>query len=204
MSVSTVKERPILFSGEMVKAILAGRKTQTRRIVKPQPEMNERAKVTKAALIDPSNMDRLFDADIRLNMKDECPYGNVGDRLWVRETWAESCEPENHKDAKDGFTYRADWDRFDDAELRDFKWRPSIFMPRSASRITLEITEIRVQRLEEISESDAEAEGPARANAGDFGMEKWSSAFRNLWLTINGHGSFDSRWVWALSFKVIV
>lgn len=86
------------------------------------------------------------------------------------------------------------------------KWKPSIHMPRWASRINLEITDIRVERLQEINEEDAKHEGVKRINAGDFGMETWSSAFRNLWDSINskrGYGWDTNPWVWVIEFKRI-
>jgi len=145
-----VSERPILFSGEMVRAILDGRKTQTRRIVRGHPHT-----------VKPLNIG--------------CPYGVPGDRLWVKETFALSrFDPESHEDEDtkdpsqwDGVVYRADgehgsWEHYDGKGGRariSAPWRPSIYMPRWASRITLEVTSVRAERVQDISEQDAQAEG---------------------------------------------
>jgi hypothetical protein len=173
----TTKERPILFSGPMVRAILDGRKTQTRRIVKGQP----------ALWLNDSVMGQFISTDDHLISM--CPYGKPGDRLWVRETFA-VC-------ADSSIFYRSDggpspWD--------GIKWKPSIHMPRAASRITLEIVSVRAELLHEITESDAIAEGcqcdgvPASlTNRGAFGK---------LWLSINGPGSWDvNPWVWVVEFR---
>jgi hypothetical protein len=183
-----MKARPILMSAPMIRALLDGRKTQTRRIVKER--YIEFLRPTSSD--DPSRMK-------------PCPYGQPGDLLWVRETWSPSVEPENHVHARLGFTYRADWDHFDDMELRDFRWKPSLHMPRIASRLTLEITGVRIERLKDINEEDAIAEG-----CDDSYLVKnkcqppHSRAYRYLWEDINGHGSWDANpWVWCLSFSVI-
>jgi len=130
-------ERPILFSGPMIRAILAGRKTQTRRV----------AKLTGAGRVKEAGSHRnwhLADPDA----VKACPYGTPGDRLWVRETFCDTgCQRA---------VYRAD------TAVENWKyriWRPSIYMPRWASRITLEITDVRLERLQDISEADAAAEG---------------------------------------------
>jgi len=171
-----MRERPILFKGPMVRAILDGTKTQTRRVVKfsSWPE-------------DPGK---------------RCPYGDVGDRLWVRETF----RPET-----DGETaYRAD---FQGWEADGTDWKPSIFMPRGSSRIELEVTEIRALRLQDISEEDAAAEGAMTwwnglSQEEQFGMYDGGrgpiAAFRMLWDSINakrGVGWDTNPWVWAVSFR---
>jgi uncharacterized protein YhfF len=176
-----MKERPILFSGEMVRAILDGRKTQTRRVIKPQPES-----VRKSVF---------FESGIETNHGYEIksPYGQPGDPLWVREAFIYDTN---------GIYYRADNDFHCAKELGG--WRPSIHMPRKASRITLEITDIRVEQVQDISEEDAQQEGARRMNAGDFGMETWRSAFRNLWGSINtkrGYSWDSNPWVWVIGFK---
>lgn len=154
-----MKERPILFSGAMVRAILEGKKTQTRRVVKPQPKLfNGRAGTE--------------DCGWPINEKGvliECPYGTVGDRLWVRETWYEPLTNYNYTgDLKDHgspsdpcYGYRADAKFLCGKEINDcgISWKPSIYMPRKACRITLEIEGIRVERLQDISEYSAKAEG---------------------------------------------
>lgn len=170
-----IKERPILFSGEMVRAILDGRKTQTRRVVKGialdwlAPDM-----FTPRFVASPEN--------------DLCQYGKVGDRLWVRETF----QPYG-----DGYAYRAT-----PAIPENHNWKPSIFMPRAASRITLEITNVRVERLNEISDKDAEAEGvEAWSNSGN--SPAWK--FQCLWDRINGkkYPWSSNPWVWVIEFRKI-
>lgn len=211
-----VKERPILFSGPMVRAILEGRKTQTRRIIKHQDLIE----------FDELNGEFIF-AHARHcpNYCDyacgglACPYGRVGERLWVRETWAivpaVSDDGSKHKAKGDGTgaTWRADWN----GNPSGFQWKPSIHMPRWASRITLEITGIRVERLNDISESDATAEGihNFRCDLGLFGYDpkgtpgpmvggSATEAFALLLELINGPESWAlNPWVWVIEFKRI-
>lgn len=156
-----MRERPILFSGEMVRAILKGRKTQTRRIVKVQPENVVQDSFGR------------FGTDNGYSFTGyiECPYGRPGDRLWVRETWADVTRAFQSYDCEDiqNVAFRADGsvyvaggaylEKLGDSGIFVKKWKPSIFLPRYASRITLEITSIRVERLQAISEADAMAEG---------------------------------------------
>ena len=199
-----MKERPILFSSPMVRAILEGRKTQTRRTVKPQP-----------VKLSGPNLDGLWsDTVLPVVRYFACPYGVPGDRLWVRETWCawDTTEEDIECDEVEGnvaslvergigryhVTYRADPNRYAN------KWRPSIFMPRWASRITLEIEAVRVERLQEISEDDALKEGVSTmVRIG--GVEFESTArleFGKLWESINGPGSWDANpWVWVIQFR---
>ena len=165
-------ERPILFRGEMVRAILEGRKTMTRRVVNKDISNQFDIDVdnTVAAYINQLTGDSCNPVEI-------CPYGNIGDKLWVRETWGVGSRPDPNEGWVDGLEYKADelfledprgsiqlWEAHtpEGIELAEYEseaWRPSIFMPRWASRITLEITGIRVERLQEITECDAEKEG---------------------------------------------
>jgi len=200
-------ERPILFSGAMVRAILAGEKTQTRRVVKPQPYNDPAVKV---------RMHRgtaLFGALADAAVGDEwkCPYGQPGDRLWVRETWAPNDGSEG------GYLYRADHSGASGFHTVDLKtgvwthsvsrWRPSIHMPRAVSRITLEITGVRVERLQAISEDDARAEGVevwAQGTMSPEGQRNYSAIgkFERLWSSINGNDSWQADpWVWVVEFK---
>lgn len=185
-------ERPILFSGAMVRAILDGKKTQTRRVVKPQPPADW--------VPSPWPYDGAAWSDRR------CPYGAPGDRLWVRETWAPISPDEERRPIREcRIEYRADtsaarpggWDEdTDDPEAA--RWRPSIHMPRWASRLTLEVTGVRVERVQDISEDDARAEGvyPYADNPRRF--------FQELWNSINGargYGWNSNPWVWVVEFR---
>lgn len=164
-----MKERPILFSAPMVSAILDGRKTQTRRIVRiPEIVRSEGLDngLTTIEWLDKHESGPGFYAWMT-EYPDEgsasvkCPYGIPGDRLWVRETWGYVGGSEYlYQQRSQDLGFRADWNALD--PIPGGKWRPSIHMPRWASRLTLEITEIRVQRLQEISEEDAKAEGITR------------------------------------------
>ena len=237
-----MKERPILFSAPMVRAILDGRKTQTRRVVKPQPP-------SIACIVDPYNHDfNAFTAwtdDYKMILSDggavvgnqgpsrahwSCPYGVPGDRLWVRETWSLACDLDGEPFEPERVYYRADPDSGHIEGVGERKdgstrspWRPSIHMRRSWSRITLEVTDVRVERLQDISDDDAQAEGARRFDdiptshpypgheprwscgdplSTDDCMHSPKYAFANLWDRINGLGAWDANpWVWAIAFK---
>ena len=174
----------------MVRAILEGRKTQTRRIVKPQPTY----RIIEAQAGVTIGMDKSKDGALwyDANGKDPgrevaCPHGQPGDRLWVRETWG-PCDG--------GACYRAS--ERPTVVPDGGKWKPSIFMPRQASRITLEIVSVRVERLQDISPDDCRAEGMPREN-NDIGVRY---GYGQLWNSINGKGSWDlNPWVWVIQFK---
>jgi hypothetical protein len=198
-----MKERPILMSAPMVRALLEGRKTQTRRVLKPHPEWVKDGVMfwkNKAAMIH----------------MHACPYGQLGDRLWVRETGWERPErtPKMMREGADtweAYYYDADgWSAQDHADFKawGFKRRPSIHMPRWASRILLELTDIRVERLQDISEEDAKAEGVSFGNITDQATGEIDcdaiEAYETLWESINGPGSWDKNpWVWVISFKKV-
>lgn len=212
-----MKERPILFSGSMVRALLANTKTQTRRIMKPQPSQSFLPDAAPCnysrVLIDRKTGEQYPDPLVRFGVSDEnedypCKFGRPGDRLYVKETFAPCSERENHAHAKAGYTYRADWLFEDEQSARDFHWKPSIFCTRAASRITLEITDVRAERLNAISEEDARAEGgPAILGYIDEQKRKhgWMSYrewYQSLWESINGPGSWEANpWVWVVSFR---
>ena len=177
---STMKERPILFSAPMVRAILDGSKTQTRRVAKEFNGM--------------PNLDGILR---RYPHQNGCPHGTPGDRLWVRETWAHERDGTGCPDDT-GILYRATDPGWDDEET-GLRWRPSIHMPRWASRILLEITDVRAQRLQEIGDEDARAEGYTPQSP-DFPVG-W---FQGLWDTIHGSGAWHANpWVWAITFRRI-
>lgn len=192
-----VKERPILFSGAMVRAILEGRKTQTRRIIKLpswSTQSWEDFEVYENNSVEAICASTGCSADIL------CPYGKKGDRLWVRETWNQ---------CPDGsFGYKAT-DLADSESERCFqelglKWKPSIHMPRKASRINLIIKNIRVEKLQEISKEDAIAEGVPPFNWDDGKSLRPITAFRTLWDSINSDRgySWDSNpFVWVVEFE---
>ena len=201
-----MKERPIIFSAPMVNAILEGRKTMTRRVVKPQPDHPQFGKRHMLAT-DDEGVD-LYLHSSTLHRAIRCPYGTPGDRLWVRESGWERPE-RTAKMMREGadtwprFAYVADgWSEDDHADFKrwGFKRRPSIHMPRWASRITLEITAVRVERLNDISESDALAEGAIVP--GWPGAECAVDAFHEIWSTINGPSAWSANpWVWVVVFQ---
>lgn len=209
------KERPILFSGAMVRAILDGRKTQTRRVVKPQPPAETRDVITYHHP-DPRTHYWAFDGGSLLNWTAPCPYGEIGDRLYVRETWQHSNHPFGPYDPDCLIFYRADYlddplgpdlERSPDGFRR--QWRPSIHMPRSACRLVLEVTGVRIERLNDCSQADAIAEGAPPSHRSidavsrQFGYEDFSrSWYAQLWEQINGAGAWAANpWVWVVEFR---
>jgi hypothetical protein len=215
-----MKERPIIFSAPMVRAMLDGSKTQTRRIIKWPKEVSIYAGTRSPA--DPEDCRVLNGRPIYMCGHDStafrhviCPYGVVGDRLWVREThlawWNTGVDG-----TKPGFSHVAAY-KADGYELEsDEKWIPSIHMVRAASRITIEITDVRVERLQDISEEDAIAEGiEYNPKLDPVGPSKWrvygrpstgtnvpESSYESLWETINGAGSWAlNPFVYVVEFK---
>ncbi|HBT4772714.1 TPA: hypothetical protein MB352_003958 [Klebsiella variicola subsp. variicola] len=214
-------ERGMIFNGEMVRAILDGRKTQTRRIMKPQPEPCPRgghwwpSNVFKTMLHVEEEMQNGKGGWGGL-VGDACPFGDVGDRIWVRETWAEA-----GASAPDLKLYRANYPEHVPSiyenvpPAEEIRWTPSIHMPRTASRIQLEITDVRVERLNAISEEDAEAEGidmealydsqdcyDCIADHNMTGRPTVTGAFKYLWESIYGEEGWKSNpWVWVIEFK---
>ena len=202
------KERPILFSGPMVRALLDGSKTQTRRVVKPQPDTAHDGEPYwfiggyRVWGYRPAPAVPLRAGGNPL----PCPYGQRGDRLWVRESFAHmyryNAQPE--KRAPEDVTYMAD-NLTPDPYVYG-SWKPSIHMPRWASRITLEVTNVRVERLQDISEADALAEG-VKVHPDHHGKPPSSiyspvQAYRDLWESINGPDSWAANpWVWAIEFR---
>ena len=194
------KSRPIIFSAPMIRALLAGQKTQTRRIVKPQPT---------TSFWEPYSC-----PDGRWNwvMKNtgmgsgdpfRCRFGQPGDLLWVREAFRELEYPTIN--TKADYRFDAEWR----GDVDKYKWRPSIHMPRWASRLTLRLTDVRIERLQEISEADAQAEGaPLELRLLDSvrlgATASHTGGFERLWESIHGPDSWDANpYVWALTFDVI-
>lgn len=212
-----MKERPILFSAPMVRAINADRKTQTRRIVKPQPEWTEPATAWtfhEDGHSGPGWYAHNDDYPEEGSLFYRCPYGQPGDRLWVRETWQHANSP--HGPYEPGCTcfYRADY--WDDPHGMDGEkspegkyrtWIPSIHMPRAASRINLEVMHVRVEKLQDISEADAIAEGAPGGHGSIPGYPYAATShehYRHIWESINGRGSWEKNpWVWVVEFKRI-
>jgi hypothetical protein len=201
-----VKEKPILFKGEMVRAILAGNKTQTRRTIKIPVDSDGKIYNADKSSIDYSLAPPYFKAFYARENGDDimqrvfCPYEQVGDLLWVKET---------HIPTAFGVIYRADYNSTDAAETGAFYggWKPSIFCSRANSRILLEITDIRVERLQDISEKDAKAESCLGEFKKDTMILSPIAQFKALWDFINGK-SKDKAWsdnpfVWAVEFKVV-
>lgn len=214
-----MRERPILFSGPMVRALLAGTKTQTRRIAKPVKHPDLGNLYDAGALV--------LEREPQHVIERACPYGKPFDRLWVRETFVQ------------GFPYDAQQDRHlqydeegnelpmktwyratdpaigwadDDGWQTNVPWRPSIHMPRTACRLVLQITDVRIQRLQTISEADAKAEGcaPAWLDANDnetvhaLVAPTYRQGFARLWRDINGAESWQANpWVWVVEFRVL-
>jgi len=250
-------EHPIIFSTDMVRAILAGQKTQTRRVVRPQwPNdsiIEEMSATTPEGWQTIGHSGRWWDAGC-CSYQRHCPYGVPGDHLWVRENWKlvnwQWEDPEQKIMYSDGSTKWVNPDLryieeqpFDAWLMREYErvtkhpvahavldpryeddtrwevdeqalpWRPSIFMPRWASRIVLEITGIRVERVQEINQQDARAEGVKGGKWGDPGVDwvstsgvDWIVPFRRAWDAINakrGYGWDVNPWVWVIEFKRI-
>jgi hypothetical protein len=207
------KERPIIFSAPMVRAILEGRKTQTRHVCKPQPVY-----VSDCG-------DRFYDGcDYKKSWCKpnagfiDCPFGNIGDRLWVKETFGVfDCDREPYDNSiswaykatpyilePDEETYSDDLITLDD--LVDKEWRSPIYMPRIASRITLEITNIRVERLQDISDKDALAKGIENffgvTYNGRFPPADGRLRFSEMWESTQDKNPWNTNpWVWVIEFK---
>lgn len=217
-----MKEHPILFSGPMVQAILSGQKTVTRRAMKVQPQLL--GKLWQVYGAGWSAGMSSVTAVPGHSLATKCPYGQVGDRLWVRESFADlHGTGVEHRPAPAGplqrYAYAADsppGSYADDARKSyGIKWKPSIHMPRTACRILLEVTAVRVERLQDISEQQALAEGIDRDELADAqgrydmvadhnfsGRPTAAGAFRDLWAAINGMESWDANpWVWVVEFK---
>ena len=189
-----MKETGMLFTSPMVRAILEGRKTQTRRVAKPVKHPSLGNLYTPGALVMEREPQHVIDR--------ACPLGQPGDRIYVRETFSQ--HPEWGQ-----LAFRADGEEFEDADgwLWEPKWIPSIHMPKYLARIWLEITGVRLERIQDISEADALAEG-ARFELASIDSVRigatasFLSGFRNIWESTGG--DWDANpWVWAIDFKVL-
>jgi hypothetical protein len=205
-------DRPILFSAPMVRALLAGTKTQTRRVLNPQPEtfplQNGEQCLVYPMHVEGESVPRIAMGDGRCGVitLQKVPFA-VGDRLWVKETWTHTgtgvwAVGDVHRALDGRVAYRATED------IPGAGWFPSIFMFRKLSRLTLTVTDVRVERLQDISEADAIAEGVFRTRSPNAAGDGWEwddprDGYRNLWDSINGAGAWaENPWVVAVSFDV--
>jgi hypothetical protein len=235
-----MKERPILFSGAMVRALLDGSKTQTRRIVKLQPVANHRGKFAFDTFTDDEAIESYWQ-NYPLWGPVRCPFGKAGDRLWVRETF---CLESNrmtdddagapHNDGRPVKRFGDDdcyWSQphykasdpepelwYEDMDGPGCRWTPSIHMPRWASRIMLEVIDVRVERLQDISETDALAEGIRQHDQKNGWVNECTLAdgkrhfdasaygmFQQVWADINGAESWDTNpWIWVIEFNRVM
>jgi hypothetical protein len=224
-------ERPIIFNDEMVRAILDGKKTQTRRVIKPQPSKRSNhiwANENQFAFCEWTH-DK--GAKCEEDSVIKSPYGVPGDRLWVREVFALESSQEvsydpPHKDGRPllevdgGFEHGTWWEQphyqatdeipdlcYDDKDEPFCRWSSPIYMPRWASRILLEIEEVRVERVQDISTPDSKAEAPPCPDGWPNYPSNPIIAFMFLWAAINegkpGRGWHDNPWVWVITFKVV-
>lgn len=224
MTTTAIKEHPILFSGRLVRAILDGRKTQTRRVCRDQ-DLVEYWKYLRGEPVWPQKRKRkklerytgwvAKYKDLDLLLPRTCPYGEPGHRLWVRETWADESDGTNCPDDT-GVLYRATDPGWDDNDT-GLRWKPSIFMPRSASRITLEVERIRVERLQQITREDVRAEGvpdtwgdwpsedlPEKMEGHEWDNKTWAEQWAWCWDSINakrGFGWEKNPWIWVVDFS---
>lgn len=176
-----MKERPIIFSCPMVRAIMEGRKTQTRRVVKPQPEHGMYLYRNRLGnMVWGEHFNQSGSVGIMANTR--CPYGVPGDRLWVRETWQEHNGQVCYKAGTPPFTHNC-------CKFFGHLWRSPLYMPRIISRITLEIESVMVERLCDISQADAKAEGYQSVD--EFLGAPWATSVG------------PNQWVWVLSFKKV-
>ena len=229
MMTMAVCERPILFSGAMVRAILDGKKTQTRRVVKFRNGRHIVAAPEHDGVFEwwPVDHGGIVVKQSREVMLRECPYGVVGDRLWVRESWAiknwtdKECTDMGFANAPQHPTevylgtptravHRANWQPEFDGHIPECvqKWKPSIHMPRWASRLTLELTGVRVEQVQDISESDAKAEGVEALGSAVVVRGPnpfyYRDEYSSLWNSLNakrGYGWDENPWVWVLEFR---
>jgi hypothetical protein len=220
------RERPIIFSGDMVRAILKNRKSQTRRVLKKEKFFKHIPMYYGGPLEYrpcghswPGKRIDMMCSDCALKLLIKCPYGQPGDRLWLRETWAmeliagEGEYPDESESVL--IKWKADnldWVDYGNADIPcDYRfierkgWRSPLYMPKWAARIWLEITGIRVERVQDISEDDARSEGIYNHEHLKY-ITSACKAFQGLWDSLNkkrGFGWDDNPWVWVIEFKVL-
>ena len=217
-----MRAHPLLMKGPLVRATLAGLKTQTRRPIKPQPD-DDIVDVEYDAIAGLwlGNTQEDNDLGYTSSWAARCPMGQAGDRLWVRETWQHyqnsgqrAADFSEHQRFAANCFYRADESNPRTKPLSG-KWRPSLLMPRWACRLVLPLVSVRVERVQDITEEDAKAEGVERISAGP-GWECWMGygpssscktardSFRSLWISIYGEASWDlNPWVWVAEWEEI-
>ena len=208
-----MKERPILFSAPMVRAILAGKKSQTRCAFNDRTTKLMRAAASIGEVSWFMDEGYLQENDLPY-IQQFSPYGQPGDRLWVRETYQHANSPHGPYETGCACFYRADY--WDDPHGMDGEkspegkyrtWIPSIHMPRAASRINLEVVHVRVERLQAINHVDCIAEGAPGGHGSIPGYPYAATPhehYRHIWESINGRGSWDANpWVWVIEFKQI-
>lgn len=240
-----MKEIPLLCSTPVVQSMLEGRKTQTRRLIKPQAMVNEKGQLVWANA--PASKTRHIEKGLPMSygLKDYCPY-QICDILYVRETWGVGSRPDPFQGSVEGIEFKADgkyideieslplhiYDDFDYGNCDKSGWRPSIHMPKSIARIWLQVTDVRVERLQDISEEDAKSEGvqpncegvekcPSQycqrmgcqstgeyyhylRDLDDFPAYSAKESFESLWQSINGAESWQANpWVWVVFFTIL-
>lgn len=230
-----MKEIPLLYSTPMVQAILQGRKTMTRRLAAVPVGDHHGIDIMDWHLSKhPYQEDGKWLYRVQSEVDDsdtfdlKPKYGKPGDFIWVRETWGVGCRPDPFQGWVDGIEYKADekyiddieslplhlYEGFDYSKYEGGGWRPSIHMPKAIARIWLRVTDVKVERLQDISEDDAIAEGVEKINDGAFPYKHYGgstascadakTSFRTLWLEINGDESWDlNPFVWVISFEVL-
>jgi hypothetical protein len=214
-------ERPIPFRDWEVRATLEGRKRHARRVIKPQPPAGAESVSRQLHSQDAPENDGAWTwwagkPQTPITKPLFCPYGKPGDLLWVRETWCQGADDGRQVPLRMATLYRADGEHVTLSDGDGFTavnkdgsekspWRPSIHMPRWASRITLRITDVRVERLQDVSRQDCVAEGCAGGHGSIPGYPYSATPrehFHHLWNTINGAGAWDANpWVWVVAFE---
>ena len=200
----TMKERPILFNGTNVRRLLDGRKTMTRRVVRWPPWVDDEDRL-KLSIQNPATGLAFYSDGVPVK-RFTCPYGVPGDRLWVRETWKPGKSGGGIPRLEITFGDSITWREGCPESMAGGPWKPSIFMPKWACRLWLEVTDVRVERLQEITEEDAVAEGVERGRMGPISVWSYRAGFWTSWNAIyakRGHSWESNPWVWVVSFRKV-